>query len=421
MVSATDSSTTLEHRLVVDGTAWERCLRSLLGGTSLCAVGAIRRHDTSTHREWLVDALELVDRWPRGQDWPPLTDRLLLVLDRDSTMAIRAILDQIEPRASQTIVILQVSLDEFGRWDGIVIHDNNRQRIEEVRVVGSGMLRLPREESAGVLETPTEGRPSRTMGALGADLWQQIRDSHVLLVGCGRNGTLAAWQLVGLGVSRLTLVDPDQLEIENLDGMPGLAMTNVGQLKATALAQKLVEFNPDLSLCCITEPVKDALRQLRSRFDLVVTCVDDDAARLAASWLSRERLIPHLDIGTTVRRDGDETGELAGDIRLLLPFEGCVSCVGGLADPEAALYELAAPPHALHRGEPTVWHQQRAGSLAHWNAITIGTAMEIWLSLLRGSVGSFWKRLVCPTGNAEIQFNSAPVSKDDSCQFCQRH
>ncbi len=64
------------------------CLRSLLGGTSICAVGAIRRHETSTHREWLVASLDLADHRPRGQDWPPLNDRLLLLVpDRNSTMA----------------------------------------------------------------------------------------------------------------------------------------------------------------------------------------------------------------------------------------------------------------------------------------------------------------------------------------------
>jgi hypothetical protein len=145
------------------------------------------------------------------------------------------------------------------------------------------------------------------------------------------------------------------LGLENLDAMPGLAVADVGQPKVLALAERLLLLRPDLRVSCFDAPVTDAcvgaaLRRLPA--EMIVTAVDSDTARLAASLLARETLTVHLDLGASVTRDASGQVVLAGDVRLLFPGTGCVSCVGGLADRELTFYELFAPPHTLRRGRP---------------------------------------------------------------------
>ena len=153
--------------------------------------------------------------------------------------------------------------------------------------------------------------------------------------------------------------------------------------------------------------------------DLIATAVDGDTARLAASLVVRRGLTVHLDLGTSVTRNGSGHTELAGDVRLLLPGSGCVACVGGLADREETLYELLAPPNVLHRGRRLAWHQERAGSLVSLNAIAVGTAVQTWLDLLDGRLRtSCWHRLRWAPGEG-LQTHSAPVSAAEDCPFCR--
>ena len=89
------------------------------------------------------------------------------------------------------------------------------------------------------------------------------------------------------------------------------------------------------------------------------------------------------------------------------------------ADPEQTLYEFAAPPGSMHRGEPVPWHAQRAGSLVHLNAVTVGVAVEAWLSILRGETGSVWQRLTWDA-TGHLTWDAAAVSSDPECPFCGR-
>jgi len=252
---------------------------------------------------------------------------------------------------------------------------------------------------------------------------RRLRDASITLIGAGRNGSAMAFQLASLGVRTMRLVDGDRLGPENLDAMPGLAVADVGRPKVLALAERLLLLRPDLSMTCLAapltgEPMVAALRRLPA--DLIVTAVDSDTPRLAASLVARETLTVHLDVGTSVTRD--ESGEmlLAGDVRLLLPGAGCVSCVGGLADREATLYELYAPPKTLRRGRRLAWHEERAGSLVSLNAITVGIAVQAWLDLLAGRLRtSSWHRLRWLPGEG-IQADSAPVGAGEDCPYCRR-
>ncbi len=408
--------------LFVSGVAWEKALRGLSQAGQF-AVGPMRVIEQSLCQEYLVDHLELTPQIPAGIDRPPLTDWVVLTaLPAINETSAQELLHQIQPRKSQAFAVLVFSTNDRSLWTGLLSHEGVTHPIANVKIVGRGMLHLNEQTTEGDgdtapwLDTQSLDRGSRTMGALGEAITRRIRKTHVVLIGCGRSGALASWHFVGLGVPRLTLVDPDHLELHNLDGMPAFTTTDVGRAKVDILAKRLLNSQTNLALKCIQAPAQEVMDQLRVRPDLIVTCVDDDTPRLAASMLSRELLAPHLDIATSIQAQGDGRSHTA-DIRLLLPFAGCVDCVGGLANRDVALYNFAAPIGSLYHGEPPIWDQQRAGSLIHWNSIAVGTGIQLWLSLLNGDCGSFWQRLNWDSIRGVLAHGMV-VRPVNLCNFC---
>ena len=102
-------------------------------------------------------------------------------------------------------------------------------------------------------------------------------------------------------------------------------------------------------------------------------------ARLANRWGKI-----HLDVGSGVLIAGDDR-QMGADVRLLLPGEACVSCLGGLRDAIRAREEADAPPGTLRRGRRQPWHEHRAGSLLTVNHIAVHLGLQMWLSLMSGS------------------------------------
>ena len=100
--------------------------------------------------------------------------------------------------------------------------------VHSLRLVGPGMLRINLQRapwpewSSQAGEEPHQDlseRWSRTIGALGFDVWQRLIGLRYAIVGLGRTGSSLALALARLGVQHLTLIDPDLLERHNLGEM----------------------------------------------------------------------------------------------------------------------------------------------------------------------------------------------------------
>jgi hypothetical protein len=413
---------TASVELVVTRDAWDAAVRPSLVEPEVFAVGPLCWQHTVWGSRLLAEELRVTRSIPSGAERPPLDDWLVLaVVAGDVTRMAEDLVRRIAPKPSQVLVLLVLNRQDRTRWQGLVAQEGNLRPLDGFHIVGSSPLRVSRQPSF----VETESNPlrwSRTAAAVGEAVLRRVQNSEIILVGAGRNGSQLAFEFAALGVRRLRLIDADVLQIENLDAMPGLTPCDVGRPKVVALARRLIRFRPDLSVAALTKSLldRDAVEHVRTRpADLLVTAVDSDTPRLAASLLGRETLTPHLDVATEVRPD--QGGNiLIGDARLLLPGAGCVACVGGLADRDQTLYELAAPPGALRRGEPQPWNVQRpGGSLITINQMTTAAAVQIWLELLGGNFRtSFWQRIRWQSGRG-LTANAASVGQIDNCPHCK--
>jgi molybdopterin-synthase adenylyltransferase len=107
-----------------------------------------------------------------------------------------------------------------------------------------------------------------------------ISEANVLVVGAGALAAPVATYLVGAGVGRLGILDPDDVELSNLHRQTLHFTPDLGVPKAESAAAKLRFLNPDV----IVEPYQVRLEEenaaaLIEGQDVVVDCSDSFATR----------------------------------------------------------------------------------------------------------------------------------------------
>lgn len=127
-----------------------------------------------------------------------------------------------------------------------------------------------------------ERMQDRTALLLGDRAVARLSKAHVMVVGLGGVGGIAAEALCRSGVGRLTLVDGDRVSISNLNRQIVAVRSNVGQPKASMLKKRLMEIQPEAFVaaedCNFTEQTSDRLLALQP--DFIIDAIDSMADKL---------------------------------------------------------------------------------------------------------------------------------------------
>ena len=102
---------------------------------------------------------------------------------------------------------------------------------------------------------------------LGGKAQMRLREARVLVIGAGGLGSPAAFYLAAAGIGTLGVVDPDKVELSNLQRQILHATADIGQQKVDSAKATLTQLNPDVEVK--TYPV---------RFD------DSNAGEIAADY-----------------------------------------------------------------------------------------------------------------------------------------
>lgn len=422
----------LHEELIVSAAIWDEVVPAMQVPleADAFAVGTLKLNSRANEREYQVLDLRRSTDIPQGADHPPLCERLLIVTPRTSERRgagraeLERLIRQLNPLANQIWIVLIVGLGaDQAQWTGGIWERGEWRHLTTLRLVGSGLLVAQREGVSETISPEDELRWSRTRGAIGADAHDRLRNLSVLLLGAGRIGSQMAFQLAALGIKRLFIVDGDCMGVENLDAMPNLTLADAQHQrpKALALQRRLRAFRPDMILHAIPTAVTSAeVTRLAPMTDLILTCVDNDTPRLAAAFLAHRFCRPHVDIATSITHQPDQQRLISGDVRLMLPGQGCVVCVGGLPQEADARYELFGPPDALQRRRPLNWNEQRAGSLITLNQLVCGVAGQVLVDLVTGKLpGSQWHRLRWIEGRG-LEANAVPANREAQCRVCSK-
>jgi molybdopterin/thiamine biosynthesis adenylyltransferase len=336
------------------------------------------------------------------------------------------VLRQWRQRWSGLAPVALITLDrapQRGTFRALWLSDlTTRLPVHHLTIVGPGMRRImfiPRSTDAhpSQLSTGDRERWSRVIGALDEESWLRLRALRFALVGLGRSGSVFALSLARLGLTQLTLIDPDRIERHNIDSMDGVTEADLGRFKVEAVRDAIITILGDIA-AVITVPESissfSALAEAKQA-DIVISCVDHDGARLAAALLATFYCKPFLDVGTGIVGAGAQR-DMGADIRLILPGERCLWCYGGVARREQVRTFFATegtPP------EPTrPWQAERAGSLRSLNAIAVHYGLRLVEDLIQERLQhSLWVHLEFDTrGQPSVSIIDPPILTN--CPVC---
>ncbi len=119
---------------------------------------------------------------------------------------------------------------------------------------------------------------------IGIDGQQKLLDARVLVIGVGGLGSPVAMYLASSGVGHITLVDPDTVDLTNLQRQIVHTTETVGRAKIESAIQQLKALNPDIDITGIARKLEgdELLDQVR-RADAVIDGSDNFPTRFAVN------------------------------------------------------------------------------------------------------------------------------------------
>ncbi len=374
-----------------------------------------------------------------GESFAPLADWLLIVAPAaDEPTTFEYWQQKASPRFAQLLTLILVGLGkDRTEWRGWAAERGEVVPVREIELIGAGMPILvgnsARSAQSSLLARMSQiseelqPRPkaippnrSRIEAAIPPELCDRIKGSQIGIVGASYMGHSIATYLAGLGAKGIVLMDNRKVSDHHVGPLP-LTMEDIAKPLAGAISEQLAKRFPNTNFYApdtANTPKYGILRDLGSEFgslNLWVTCVDTDFPRLAIAEHCTTKLIPHLDVEYFV----SEGYKALGRVRLVLPYDGCIVCAGGIRDMDQALYELNAPVGALPRRPPLPWNSHgRIGTLPYQSDLIASAAVQTWLGLLKGEISESVDQVLQWERGSLPSLVTRNIPSSSSCDVC---
>jgi hypothetical protein len=222
----------------------------------------------------------------------------------------------------------------------------------------------------------------------GSTFQKQLGELSVTLIGCGGIGAMFAELLARLGVKKWVLIDPDYLEISNLNRMPGATWEMVNQPlhKVEYVKQFIAKIYPTHSeIRTLPTPIEKALTQVDcTASDLIVVATDNHYSRQIAQELALQSMRPLMSLGTHIEVKSDHFPRMY--CRVTVPPLGggwCLMC-GNIINLHKAALE-SAPPEIEYLATQGGYLEDIPDPSVFWlNSICASTGVGIIQGMLAG-------------------------------------
>lgn len=176
---------------------------------------------------------------------------------------------------------------------------------------------------------------ARTALALGVDVIRHIsKDQKIVLAGVGGIGSVIAEQLARSGFMDIALIDPDVLELTNLNRFAGGFRDNLGKLKVDVAKEYLSRINPDINVTALGDSLESAAAQsLMAASDWIIVSTDSHSSRQCAQLTAIKYGVPLISAGVSIVAR-EENGRHAitdrsGEVIVARHGDGfCLNCLG---------------------------------------------------------------------------------------------
>jgi molybdopterin/thiamine biosynthesis adenylyltransferase len=224
----------------------------------------------------------------------------------------------------------------------------------------------------------------------------RLRQGRVLIIGAGGLGSPIAFYLAAAGVGTLGLIDPDNVELSNLQRQILHATTDLGKAKVESGKETLTGLNPDVEV--ITYALRldsDNVAGLFAEYQFIIDGSDNFETKFLVN-----------DAAVRLRKAYSHAGIVRWQGQTMTVISGRTACY-------RCLFKEPPPP-------AEILNCQQSGILGAV-AGTMGSiqATEAIKYLLGFEEGLLTDRLLTYDARA-MKFHQVEVTKDPDCQACKR-
>lgn len=230
---------------------------------------------------------------------------------------------------------------------------------------------------------------------------QRLLDAHALVIGAGGLGAPALMYLASAGVGRITVLDPDTVELSNLQRQIAHSTERIGQTKVASAAQALGQLNPGVQVHGIAQAADAALLdEWLPRVDVVLDCTDRFETRQLINRHAWRHRVP-LVSAAALRWDGQIS---VFDPRV--PDSPCYAC----------LFPPDAPPEETRCALMGVF----APVVGLMGVMQAGEAIKLLAGLQGAGHASLAGRLLMLDGR-DWSWTTLRVRRQPGCPVCGGH
>lgn len=136
---------------------------------------------------------------------------------------------------------------------------------------------------------------ARTQMLLGDEQVGSLMQKNVLVVGLGGVGGICAEMIARSGIGKMTIVDADVVDLSNCNRQIPALHSTAGRPKASVMAERLKDINPEIQLTVLEEYLKEnrmdeVLNEVH--YDYAVDCIDTLGPKTAFIKACVDRKIP---------------------------------------------------------------------------------------------------------------------------------
>ena len=207
-----------------------------------------------------------------------------------------------------------------------------RNWCEKVRVVGPNSYGIHFNDNVSQIPQRRDIL-RRTYDTWGVKSQNDISRLKVGIVGLGSVGCIVAESIARIGVAQVTLIDPDRVEVHNLDRLLYASVNDIGKLKVEIAEREMRRNATSDSVRINALPMSihnaNAYAEVLD-CDIIFSCVDRPIARDVLNYVASAHMIPVIDGGVAVETDQQNDRLFSAHWRahIVTPYHQCLRCNG---------------------------------------------------------------------------------------------
>jgi len=171
----------------------------------------------------------------------------------------------------RSFVNLYLGSENINELDGVETRTNDESKIRIIPAIAGG-------NNAVKLNVKEYSRYSRhlTLPEIGVKGQEKLKNSSVLVIGCGGLGNPVSLYLTAAGVGKIGLVDFDIVDESNLQRQILFGVDNVGEPKVMIAKERLNNLNPNIEIITYEEKLtSENAMEIVADYDIVIDGTDN--------------------------------------------------------------------------------------------------------------------------------------------------